>query len=250
MREKIILVIDDDEMNLQIAKMILEKKLSCKVLCAKSGIEGLEILKKRRVNLVLLDIMMPDFDGLDTLKEIRNNEKIKDVPVIMLTATSDIETVQQTSALGVKDYIRKPFLPKKLIERVEKKLAQEHSEEILIFGDDEDELQNMKNIIEENFSHEVLIATSINDAEKILREQKINLILSCANMKFINGFKLLKLLAADEKFNEIPFALTTPDKISELLKNLNQSKFTEEIIHNDKKKIANVVTSLIGYRLS
>jgi response regulator RpfG family c-di-GMP phosphodiesterase len=168
----------------------------------------------------------------------------------MLTATSDIETIQQTSALGVKDYIKKPFLPKNLVERVEKKLAQEHSEEILIFGDDEDELKSMKNIIEENFSHEALIVTSILDAEKILHEQQFSLILSCANMQFINGFKFLKLLASEEKFNEIPFALTTPDKILELLNKINQPEFKEEVIHSDKKKIAHVVTNLIGYALT
>ena len=250
MREKIILVIDDDEMNLQIAKMILEKKLPCKVICANSGIEGIKILRSRHISLVLLDIMMPEFDGIDTLREIRSDEKIKNVSVIMLTATSDIETIQQTSALGVKDYIKKPFLPKNLVERVEKKLAQEHSEEILIFGDDEDELKKMKNIIEENFSHEALIVTSILDAEKILHEQQFSLILSCANMQFINGFKFLKLLASEEKFNEIPFALTTPDKILELLNKINQPEFKEEVIHSDKKKIAHVVTNLIGYALT
>ena len=52
MRKKKILVIDDDEMNLQIAKMVLEKKLACEVICAASGFEGLEILRNERVNLV------------------------------------------------------------------------------------------------------------------------------------------------------------------------------------------------------
>ena len=53
MRKKKILVIDDDEMNLQIAKMILEKKLSCEVICTDNGKDGVEILRRERVNLVL-----------------------------------------------------------------------------------------------------------------------------------------------------------------------------------------------------
>ena len=61
MRKKVILVIDDDEMNLQIAKMVLERKLPCKVIGATNGVEGIEILKTKRVNLVLLDVLMPDF---------------------------------------------------------------------------------------------------------------------------------------------------------------------------------------------
>ena len=59
--EEKILVVDDDEMNLQIAKMILERKLACEVICASSGFDGLEILRNERVNLVLLDILMPDW---------------------------------------------------------------------------------------------------------------------------------------------------------------------------------------------
>ena len=86
MRKKIILVIDDDEMNLQIAKMVLEKKLLCKVIGVDNGVEGIAILKSQRVNLVLLDVMMPDFDGIETLQEIRGDVQIKDVPVMMLTA--------------------------------------------------------------------------------------------------------------------------------------------------------------------
>ena len=103
MRKKTVLVIDDDEMNLQIAKMILEKRLPCEVIGADNGVEGIDILKSQRVSLVLLDVMMPDFDGIETLQEIRGDAQIKDVPVMMLTASVDVETVQKAGALDVKD---------------------------------------------------------------------------------------------------------------------------------------------------
>ena len=271
MRKKIILVIDDDEMNLQIAKMVLERKLPCKVLGADNGVEGIEILKSQRVNLVLLDVMMPDFDGIETLQEIRGDAQIKDVPVMMLTATVEVGTIQKARLLGVKDYIKKPFLPADLVERVKKKLSEVHSEEILILGDDEKNLQAMQKIIEENFPHEALTATSTEAAEKILRESEINLIIACADMKFIDGFKFLALVASDKKFNKIPFAITTPDKIVELVDKLNAPEVEEKsavdepeiskppigeevaesvVVHEDKKKIANVVTNLIGYQLN
>ena len=91
--EKIILIIDDDEMNLQIARMILEKKLSCKVIAVDNGAEGIDILRNNKVRLVLLDILMPDFDGIETLQEIRSDEKICDVPIMMLTASADLDNV-------------------------------------------------------------------------------------------------------------------------------------------------------------
>ena len=111
MREKVILVIDDDEMNLQIAKMVLERKLKCKVIGADNGVEGIDILKTQRVSLVLLDVMMPDFDGIETLQEIRSDPLIKNVPVMMLSATVYLDTVKKAGMLGVRDYIKKPFLP-------------------------------------------------------------------------------------------------------------------------------------------
>ena len=255
MRKKIILVIDDDEMNLQIAKMILEKKLPCEVLCAAGGRDGLEILRNKPVNLVLLDILMPEFDGIETLQEIRDDERIKNVPVMMLTASGDVENIQKVGTLGVKDYIKKPFMPADFIKRVEKKLSEINSAEVLLIGDDENELRGMKEIIEANFSHEVRTAATFNEAVEILSDVNFNLIIASANMKFIDGFKILNFIAADEKFSAIPFALTTSEKILEVLDKINapqvEEKISDEpqIIHGEKKKIANVVTNLIGYQL-
>lgn len=122
--DSVILVIDDDEMNLKVAKVILERKLACRVICTDNGIVGLDILRKQHVDLVLLDILMPYFDGLETLEEIRADAQIAKVPVIMLTASGDFENVKQALKLGVKDYVMKPLLPDDLIQRVKTKLAE------------------------------------------------------------------------------------------------------------------------------
>ncbi len=122
--DSVILVIDDDEMNLKVAKVILERKLACRVICTDNGIVGLDILRKQHVDLVLLDILMPYFDGLETLEEIRADTQIAKVPVIMLTASGDFENVKQALKLGVKDYVMKPLLPDDLIQRVKTKLAE------------------------------------------------------------------------------------------------------------------------------
>ena len=281
MREKVILVIDDDEMNLQIAKMILEKKLPCKVIGVDNGFDGLEILRTQRVNLVLLDILMPVYDGIEMLQDIRGNEQMKDIPVMMLTASGDIDDIQKAGKLGVKDYIKKPFMPADLIARVEKKLAEEPlGAEILLVGDDENILQEMRQIIELNFNHEVSIAKSV---EEILSVGEADLIIACADMKFVDGVKILSLIASEEKFKVVPFALTTPEKLLELIEKLKPepveeppveeppveekvwSKPTEPVIekeppiveevadsaviHKEKKKLANVITTLIGYDL-
>lgn len=253
-----------------------------------NGISALEKLRAERVNLVLLDIMMPEFDGMETLAEILADERIKNVPVMMLTATVEKDLVQRAIALGVRDYIKKPFLPADLITRVSKKLAEDKSEEVLLLGDNEKTLQDMQKIIEENFPHETVIATSTKAAEEILSGQEINLIIAASDMKFINGAKFLSLITSTEKFIEIPFAITTPDKLLEVINKINapaveetpptpkeivkeikeekkaideppkaekvaekvEKKVEDKVIpREDKKKLGKVVTSFIGYQL-
>ena len=115
-----VLVIDDDEINRQMAEMILKKNFEYRILTAESGMRGYELMQNQTVHLVLLDVSMPVWDGIKTLQFIRSNEKLKNTPVIMLTAAADRETVVKASSYGVKDYIRKPFLPEELTSRVAK----------------------------------------------------------------------------------------------------------------------------------
>jgi len=258
----IILIIDDDEMNLQIAKMILERKLPCEVIGVDNGIAGIEILQSKPVRVVLLDIMMPEFDGIETLQEIRADERLKKIPVMMLTASGDMENIRKVRALGVTDYIRKPFMPADLIERVNKKLIETNRqiEKILLIG------EQMQEIIEENFSCEVKTAKSFEDAIKILNEEKIILVMLSADTNFIDGFEILKFMASDEKFDEIPLAVSSADKLREIIDKLSKEdepveekksapaeKLKESVdtvkTTSEKKKIANVVTNLIGYEV-
>ena len=249
----VVLVVDDDEMNLQVAKMILEKKLQCRVLTANSGVNCLEILRSQYVRVVLLDIMMPEMDGIETLKEIRADEKFEDLPVIMLTASLDKDNIKKAAALGVKDYVRKPFMPKELIDRVSKKLVEETSDKVLVIAD-EDNLAAWQNILTNNFSHEFIIKTSSDDAAKILRDDEISLVIVSADLKFIEGYEILKFMAENEKFGAIPLVVTAPNKIAEMLEKINpptsSSAPPPEHSQEHKNKIVHVVTNGIGYKLN
>lgn len=118
-----ILIVDDDDMNLKMAEFILKKDMKdIEVLLADSGMKAIDILQREKVDLVLLDFQMPVMNGLKTLEIIRKREDMKDVAVIFLTASSDRDTVMQAGMMGVQDYIKKPFMPKDLVERVNKAL--------------------------------------------------------------------------------------------------------------------------------
>ena len=109
-----ILVVDDDKEIVKAIKIYLEKE-GYQVHTAYNGKECLEVLSKQKIHLILLDIMMPEKDGLETLYEIREKEKI---PVIMLSAKSEDQDKIEGLNLGADDYITKPFNPLELIARV------------------------------------------------------------------------------------------------------------------------------------
>ena len=91
------------------------------VTTAEDGIQALKILsdEKNNFDLVLLDVMMPNMDGWDTLKAIRKNQKTQYVPVIMITAVSEDQKVVSGLKIGADDYIVKPFILPNLLARIE-----------------------------------------------------------------------------------------------------------------------------------
>jgi len=85
---------------------------------AGSGIEGLEVLKVKQVDLILSDINMPSMDGLEFLRQIRAQNLAPGVPVVMITTESSEEHVKEAIQAGAQGYIRKPFTAEQVKERV------------------------------------------------------------------------------------------------------------------------------------
>ena len=92
-QSKTVLVVDDDDMNLKMAELILKKELGVNVILVDSGMKCIDTLQHEIVDLVLLDIQMPVVNGIKTLEMIRRREDLKNITVIFLTASSDKETV-------------------------------------------------------------------------------------------------------------------------------------------------------------
>ena len=109
-----ILVCDDDKEIVKAIEIYLVKE-NYNVLKSYDGEEALEVLKNNTIHLIILDIMMPKKDGIETIEEIR---KEKTIPVIMLSAKSEDEDKINGLNLGADDYITKPFNPLELIARV------------------------------------------------------------------------------------------------------------------------------------
>ena len=118
--KKKIMVVDDDKMILMMCEFILTKE-DYEVITVESGKRCLEYLRDENtpnIDCILLDIEMPLLDGFKTLSSIRHSEKLMKIPVMFLTATATPDTVKEAIRLGVTSYLKKPFLPNELTERV------------------------------------------------------------------------------------------------------------------------------------
>lgn len=121
MPEKV-LIIDDSLTNNVLLESLLQSEGIDSTL-AYSGKEALDILKKEPPSLILLDIMMPDMDGFMVIDRLNKNEATKNIPVIMITAKDDSESIVKAKNAGVKDFITKPIDLNKVMESVKKHLT-------------------------------------------------------------------------------------------------------------------------------
>ena len=104
-----ILIVDDTPENISLLKAVLRSEYEIKV--ATGGKKAIEIARKSKVDLILLDVMMPDFDGYETCKALKQDEKTRDIPVIFVTALSDADDESKGFECGGVDYIAKPISP-------------------------------------------------------------------------------------------------------------------------------------------
>ncbi|TPN82458.1 response regulator transcription factor [Aquimarina algicola] len=116
MKKKILIV--DDEPNIVMSLEYSFKKKDFEVFIARDGSEAIEILKSKTPDVVLLDIMMPNVDGYQTLEYIKSNQDTKNIKVVFLTAKNKEADIQKGIHMGVDKYLVKPFSVKKVIAEV------------------------------------------------------------------------------------------------------------------------------------
>lgn len=113
MRYTVLIVEDQQEISSIVAKYLENEGYA--TVCAKNGLEALELFGSNRIHLILLDIMMPGIDGFDVLREIR---KTSEIPVILLTARAEEIDRLKGFDIGADDYVVKPFSVKEVVRRV------------------------------------------------------------------------------------------------------------------------------------
>jgi two-component system alkaline phosphatase synthesis response regulator PhoP len=182
-----ILVVDDEPDILEFIEYNLTKE-GYQVILAENGKEAIKMAKKEKPNLVVLDIMMPDIDGVEVCRELRTMPEFKDTIIAFLTARSEDYSQIAGFEVGGDDYITKPIRPRVLVSRIKALLRRGTSEEVAVLG----------NIIK--------IADLVIDKEKVIIHKGEEVILLAKK-----EFELLLLLVSksgkvfsrDEIFNKI-----------------------------------------------
>jgi len=121
---KLVVCIEDEQEMIDLVQLILGRR-GFEVEGANGGLEGLERVKQKKPDLVLLDLMMPDMDGWEVYQRMKSDESLREIPVIVITAKAQsIDKVLGLHIAQVDDYITKPFGPQELLASVEKILGQ------------------------------------------------------------------------------------------------------------------------------
>jgi CheY-like chemotaxis protein len=119
MKPKKVLVIEDEDGLREIIQFSLEAVAGWEAICAASGQEGIAIAQAELPDAILLDVMMPEMDGIETLKHLRVDARTQNIPTIFLTAKARGSEQQQFMELGVLGVITKPIKAQDLVEQIE-----------------------------------------------------------------------------------------------------------------------------------
>ena len=125
MNDKHILLIDDEETIQEVVQLGIEIESGWEVSVASSGLEGIDLAKLRQPDAILLDVMMPDMDGISTLLQLKANSHTQSIPVIFLTAKMQTVDKNQFKNIEVAGVITKPFNSMILASRIAKILEWE-----------------------------------------------------------------------------------------------------------------------------
>lgn len=115
--EYTVLIVDDVPTNVMLVQAILKKE-GYTLLTTYSGAKALSIAQEKHPNLILLDIMMPEMDGYEVLQHLKSNPDTNDIPVIIMSALSDMQSIVKGYQLGATEYVTKPFQREELVKRV------------------------------------------------------------------------------------------------------------------------------------
>jgi signal transduction histidine kinase/DNA-binding response OmpR family regulator/HAMP domain-containing protein len=238
----LILCIDDDEEVIDLLRRYLIPE-GYSVKGAASGEEGVRLAQELHPAVITLDIMMPEKDGWQVLRELKNNPATNDIPVII---HSVVENRPLALSLGALEVVTKPSDPKKILSIVER-ACRSNSQPIMIVDDNEDFADSLKIMLESEGYHARALYSG-EDALKNIESINPSLLFLDLVMPGIDGFAVVQRLRSQERWHNLPIVILSGADITiEQRQDLN--KLIEEFIdkgHFSKELISSTIKKIIS----
>ena len=181
---------------------------------------GLRSVKEHKPDIIVLDILMPKKDGMSLLTELKSNEEFSDIPVIILTITTDEDLAY---CQGATDFITKPVEIQKLIASIEKIYPAKANPDVLIVDKDD----ATRDVLREMVEKKGLSVAEANNGEQALNfvaKNKPSTIITELLLPVLSGFDIIDKIKSDENLKDIEFVVVTAKDISELSKHKLEGK--------------------------
>jgi signal transduction histidine kinase/CheY-like chemotaxis protein/uncharacterized protein YaaR (DUF327 family)/HAMP domain-containing protein len=237
----LVLCIDDDAEVIDLLRRYLIPE-GYSVRGVASGEEGVRLAQELQPAVITLDIMMPEKDGWQVLRELKNNPATSDIPVII---HSVVENRPLALSLGALDVVTKPSDPKKILSIVER-ACRSKKQPIMIVDDNQDFADSLKSLLEVE-GYRAIALYSGEDALKDIETINPSLLFLDLIMPGIDGFAVVQRLRSQERWHNLPIVVLSGAEITnEQRQNLN--KLTEEFIdkgHFSKELITSTIKKIV-----
>ncbi|MBI3775845.1 MAG: response regulator [Gammaproteobacteria bacterium] len=223
-----VLVVDDNDMNRDLLSRRMEQE-GYHVASASGGRQALEILRQERFDLLLLDLMMPEMDGFQVLEHLKADVRNTNMPVMMITADNDVESVKRCIKLGAVDYIVKPINMAVLKSRAWGHIAKANQQHATGAGKVSyategarilavDDVALNRELLANRLSkagYIVKTAESADAALRVLGMEVIHLMLLDLMMPDVDGFQLLEQIRKNPRFAHLPVIILSGEDSSD-----------------------------------
>lgn len=190
-----ILIVDDTPEHIKIASSIL-KKLNYPIRIALNGLDALDLIKKYKPTIVLLDVKMPNMDGFEVCKRIKSNPNYSDIAVIFITSSEDEESIHKAFEVGGQDYVIKPYNASEVISRVSTHINL--AVQTINLKKSYEELNQFCHTVSHDLKSPILVLKQLvdilSDEIKDIKNEDVNQIIEQINIKSDNVIEMIDSL--------------------------------------------------------
>ena len=234
-----VLVVDDNNNDRRLMRKLLRRYKQYRMLEAKSGVEALEVIRDRKPDLIVSDLMMPEMDGFALLMHLKDNPETSDIPVVVVSAKSlgelDQKKLKRTESVWVKGDFSRRDLVDHIVEtlgdkpirrtaeaqavgassngytRIEK--APDNVQIVIMIDDNADDVKVVRKLLESTEKYLVYHATNGRDGLKAIHENQPDLVITELTLPDIDGFTVVDKMSSDKAINHIPVIVYTGKEI-------------------------------------